>query len=96
MPLRDAQRKTLRRLGHDLKPVVLVGDAGASEGVIRECDLALGHHELIKVKVRGADRAGRDRIVDTLAEATASEVVQRIGNVALLYRRHPENPRIII
>lgn len=96
MALREAQRKTLRRLGHDLKPVLLVGDAGASEAVVRECDVALGHHELIKVKVRGADRRGRDAIIDTLAAKTGAEVVQRIGHVALLYRRHPEKPRIAL
>ncbi len=96
MALSEKQRKHLRRLGHDLKPVILVGDAGASEGVIRECGLALQHHELIKAKVHGADRAGRDAVIDTLAGATGAEVVQRIGNIALLYRRHPENPRIVV
>ncbi|WP_405238569.1 ribosome assembly RNA-binding protein YhbY [Lentisalinibacter orientalis] len=96
MALSEKQRKHLRRLGHDLKPVILVGDAGASEGVIRECDLALEHHELVKAKVHGADREVRDAVIDTLAEATGAEVVQRIGHVALLYRRHPEKPRIVV
>lgn len=96
MALSEKQKKHLRRLGHDLKPIILVGDAGASEGVIRECDLALEHHELVKAKVRGADRESRDAIIDTLAQATGAEVVQRIGNIALLYRRHPEKPRIVV
>jgi RNA-binding protein len=96
MALGERQRKHLRRLGHELKPVVMVGDAGASEGVIRECDAALEHHELVKAKVRGADRAERDAIIDTLAGSTGAEVVQRIGNVALLYRRHPDKPRIVV
>lgn len=96
MALAEKQRKHLRRLGHDLKPVVLVGDAGASEGVIRELDLALEHHELVKAKVRGAGREERDAIMDTLAHSTGAEVVQRIGNVVLLYRRHPDKPRIVV
>jgi len=96
MALSERQKKHLRRLGHELRPVVMVGDAGAAEGVIRECDLALEHHELVKAKVRGADRTERDAIIDQLAGATGAEVVQRIGNVALLYRRHPDQPRIVV
>lgn len=96
MGLDERQKKKLRGLGHALNPVVLVGDAGASAGVIRELDLALTHHELVKVKVRAADRAARDAIIVRLNDATGAETVQRIGNVALLYRRNPQDPRIAL
>ena len=52
MSITEAQKKYLRRLGHELNPVVYVGNAGVSPGVTAELDRALEHHELVKVKVR--------------------------------------------
>jgi len=93
MSLTDSQRRHLRGLAHSLKPVVLVGDKGASEALIRELDLSLAHHELLKVRVKAADREDRDALVERLCAATGAELVQRIGHVAVLYRR-AERPRI--
>jgi len=96
MPLSDAQRKYLRRLGHDLNPVVLIGQAGLSAGVVAELDRALGDHELVKVRARVGDRQTRDEILARLAEDTGCELVQRIGHVALLYRRNPDRPGLVL
>jgi RNA-binding protein len=94
--LSDAQRKHLRRLGHDLDPVILVGNAGVSAGVVAEMDRALTDHELVKVRARVGDRDLRDELLAELAAGTGSELVQRIGHVALYYRPHPEKPRILL
>jgi len=94
--LSDAQRKYLRRLGHDLNPVVLVGNAGLSPNLVAELDGALAHHELIKVRARVGDRAVRDRLLAELAASTRSEMVQRIGHVALFYRANPEKAKILL
>jgi RNA-binding protein len=96
MPLSEAQRKHLRRLGHDRNPVVLVGQAGLGPNLVAELDRALRDHELVKVRARVGDRAERDRILSELAAATGSELVQRIGHVALLYRRNPDGPGILL
>jgi RNA-binding protein len=96
MPLTDAQRKYLRRLGHDRNPVVLIGNAGLGPNLIAEMDRALNDHELVKVRARVGDRHVRDEILAELATTTRSEVVQRIGHVALYYRRHPEKPGILL
>lgn len=85
-----SERKTLRARGHSLDPVVWVGDAGLSESVIAEIELALNHHELIKVKVRVGDRAERARVIEEIKERTKAELVQSIGNIALLYRKRPD------
>jgi len=95
MPLTDAQRRHLRALAHPLKPVVLVGDRGITDALLRELDLSLAHHELLKVRVKAADRDERDALVARLCEATGAELVQRIGHVAVLYRR-AEKPRIAL
>jgi len=94
--LSDVQRKYLRRLGHDRKPVVLIGNPGLSPNLIAEMDRALTDHELVKVRARVGDRGLRDEILAELAKSTRSEVVQRIGHVAVYYRRHPTEPQIML
>ena len=94
--LSDAQRKHLRRLGHDIQPVVLIGNAGLGPNLVAEMDQALAHHELVKVRARVGDRDLRDDLLAELATQTRSELVQRIGHVALYYRRNPENTRILM
>lgn len=86
MNLNEHQKKFLRGLGHQLKPLVMVGDAGLSEPVLAEFESTLDHHELIKVRVRVGDREARDAIIGRLCAMSKAELVQRIGNVALLYR----------
>lgn len=86
MNLSEPQKKHLRGLGHALKPVLIVGDSGLSEAVLAEFDSTINHHELIKVRVRAGDRSARDAIIDRLCSGTASSLIQRIGNVALIYR----------
>lgn len=96
MPLTEPQRKHLRRLGHDRDPIVLVGQGGISPNLIAELDRALHDHELVKVRARVGDRATRDAILTELAASTRSEIVQRIGHVALYYRRNPDEPGILL
>jgi RNA-binding protein len=94
--LSERQRRHLRALAHALKPVIRLGNAGLTEAVTAETARALTDHELIKVKAPGGDREARDALFTALAAATGSALVQRIGNVAVLYRPHPELPRILI
>ncbi|HEY6642961.1 YhbY family RNA-binding protein [Povalibacter sp.] len=94
--LSEKQRKYLRGLGHGRDPIVMIGQSGLSAGVTRELDLALDTHELVKVRARVGDREQRDAIFAQLTAQTGSSMVQRIGNVALLYRRHKEKPKIIL
>lgn len=87
MPLNERQKRHLRGLAHKRKPVVIVGDAGVSEPVLAEIDRALAHHELIKVRVNAADREEREALIGNILQNTGSELVQRIGHIAVLYRR---------
>ncbi len=86
MDLSEHQKKFLRGLGHQRKPLIMVGDAGLSESLLAEFESTLAHHELIKVRVRAGDRDARDAIITKLCDVASAELVQRIGNVALLYR----------
>ncbi|MCC5868830.1 MAG: YhbY family RNA-binding protein [Gammaproteobacteria bacterium] len=91
-----AQKKYLRSLGHDLKPVLIVGNAGVTPAVVREAMVGLAAHELLKVRLRVGERDARDAAIEALLEATGAVLVQRIGHIALIYRRHPERPSIIL
>ena len=87
MSLSEKHRRALRTRGHALKPVVSVGNAGLSQSVMREIDLSLTHHELMKVKISGADREQRAEIIKTLCDMLGAELVQSIGHIALIYRQ---------
>ncbi len=95
MPLTNAQRRYLRGLTHDLKPVVTLADKGLSENVRAEIEQALEHHELIKVKIR-AEREQREAWIEQIARDFRAELVHRIGQVACYYRRHPKKPKIAL
>lgn len=94
MILSEPQKKFLRGMGHQLKPIITIASAGLSESVVREFDNSIAHHELIKVRVRVGDRQARDDIISQLCDDDRTHLVTRIGNVALIYRRNPDAPRI--
>ena len=98
MALSEPQKKHLRGLGHALKPLIMVGDAGLSASLLAEFESTLAHHELIKVRVKVGDREARDRLIGELCEYGSAELVQRVGNMALLYRANPnkEKNRIVL
>jgi RNA-binding protein len=96
MSLSERQKKHLRRLAHPLGAVVMVGSAGASDAVAAELESALAAHELVKVSARLGDRSRRDEALASLAARTGSELIQRIGNVGVFYRRRPELPKIVV
>ena len=96
MTLSESQKKYLRGLGHDRKPLIMVGDAGLSESLLVEFESTLAHHELIKVRVRVGDRNARDAIIGEMCEKSGAALVQRVGNMALLYRENPEKKKIVL
>ena len=96
MPLIEKHKRQLRTLGHKLKPVVIIGNAGLTESVLAETRLTLDHHELIKIKVNAADRVERHRIIDEICAQTRAELVQRIGHIALIYLKNREKRRIVL
>ncbi|SSN09519.1 RNA-binding protein YhbY [Klebsiella pneumoniae] len=85
MNLSTKQKQHLKGLAHPLKPVVMLGNNGLTEGVLAEIEQALGHHELIKVKI-----ASEDRETKAIVRETGACNVQVIGKTLVLYRPTPE------
>lgn len=96
MALIDSQKKYLRRLGHPLHPIVLVGRQGLTGNVVAELGRALNDHELVKVRARVGDREARDAVLAELARATDSELVFQIGNVGLFYKKNKKLNKILL
>lgn len=94
--LSNAQKRYLRGLAHDLRPVILVGAKGVTAALQAELDLALEQHELIKIKVAADDRDSRDAWIATLADHADAALIGRIGHVAMLYRPRKDKPLVIL
>lgn len=95
-PMNGKQRKYLRGLAHDMKPLVQIGHRGLSPAVVRQIDAALSEHELIKVRLAAEAPLDRSAAATHLAQAVGCEVAGRIGRVLILFRAHPDEPRIVL
>ena len=95
MPLTAQQKRKFRSIGHQLKPVILVGDKGISEAIVSETQRALTDHELIKVSIRQSDREARSALSEQLCSECKAELVQKIGNISLIYKAAEKpNPKL--
>jgi len=84
----SANKKKLRAEAHALKPVIMIGQSGLTAAVLAEIELALECHELIKVKIR-AERDERKLISEKICSNTGAELIQTIGQIAVIYRLNP-------
>ncbi|HHL3492376.1 TPA: ribosome assembly RNA-binding protein YhbY [Legionella pneumophila] len=83
-------KQSLKAKAHHLKPVVLLGAKGLTEAILAETNVALLAHELIKVKINGAEKEDRIQMAKALCEQLDAELVQMIGNTLVLYRKNNE------
>ncbi|MBK8453536.1 MAG: YhbY family RNA-binding protein [Thiofilum sp.] len=95
MELKETQKKRLRTLAHALNPVVLIGQHGLKPTTLEEINIALDHHQLIKVKLSVGDRELRDELIEEILAHSQALLIQRVGNVAVLYRRNKEHPDLL-
>jgi len=86
-------RRALRGHGHAMSAIVQIGKSGVTEAVVQQVQQALADHELIKVKIGGECPADRYEVADRLGGEPGINVVQMVGRVLLLYKRHPQKPR---
>jgi RNA-binding protein len=94
MALDGKQRRHLRALGHHLEPVVQIGKHGVTDAVTAAVGSALERHELVKVRIGTECPDERDDVARVLGKKLLAEVAQKLGRTVLLYRRHPEHPKI--
>lgn len=86
MQLNSKQIAYLRGLAHNLNPVVMIGNNGLTDAVLKEIDVSLTAHELIKVQVAGDDRALRKSLLEEIASKASAVAVHHIGKQLVFYR----------
>lgn len=99
MQLNTKQIAHLRGLAHSLNPVVMIGNQGLTENVLKEVDLNLNAHELIKVQVAGDDRDARKSIYTEISEKLQATQVHHIGKQLVFYRESStikESAKVVI
>jgi RNA-binding protein len=89
LTLTTAERRAHRADAHHLNPVVMIGGDGLTPPVVRETDLALNAHGLIKVRVLSDDRAAREAMLGELCEQLGAAPIQHIGKLLVLWRPIP-------
>ncbi len=92
--LKGSERKYLRGLAHDRKPIVQVGQGGVTDAVVTQTEEQLLAHELIKVRMR--EPTDKKSMAQNLAERAGAELCGLVGHTAILYRPHPDKPRITL
>ena len=92
--LEGFQRKYLRQLAHPSRPMVQVGEAGVTNAVRAAIDAALLDHELIKVRLRRPEN--KQKAAQDLAGGVGAALCGLVGHTVILYRPHPETPRIAV
>lgn len=84
------ERSALRSEAHALNPIVLIGEAGLSEAVMKEIDSGLNTHGLIKVRVFGDDREARSLMYETICSTLNAAPIQHVGKILVIYRPKSE------
>lgn len=95
MQLDNATLKRLKGIGHELNPVVIIGNNGLSPSLLEEVERALTDHELIKIKLPAGSKQERDEVATALTEATSATLIHSVGRMALILRQNPNaNPKL--
>ena len=95
MELSNSRKKTLRTIGHTLKPIITIADKGVTDAIDAEIERALEDHELIKIKININDAALRRTLAAELCANHKAGLVQAIGKIALICREAKKpNPKL--
>ena len=95
MELSSGQIKRLRAEGHrlKLKPIVIIGQKGLTENLHNEIDIALNHHELVKLRSPALDNPGKRELTQSICEQHKAHLIESIGSIIVIYRLNKENNR---
>ena len=89
LQLSSIERRELRARAHSLNPVVSIAENGLTEAVLKEIDVNLNAHELIKIRVYGDSREDRIAHLEQICSELGAVAVQHIGKLLVVYRRAP-------
>ena len=81
------QRSKLKALANTLKPAVIVGKGELTENIVKEIEVALYHHELVKVAALKSCELSAKTMCAEVCEILSCEPVQCVGNRFVVYKR---------
>lgn len=90
MPITTKFKQVLKGKAHKLNPIIFIGNNGLTDNVKNEIDRGLTDHELIKIKIHGADRKMRQELFAEICKTARADAVQLIGGVGVIYRKNPD------
>ncbi len=96
LDITSQERSALRAAAHPLRPVVLIGDRGLTESVLKEIDLNLKAHQLIKVRVAGDERDARIAMLETICDTLSCATVHHLGKTLIIYRPEPDAKKSVL
>jgi RNA-binding protein len=82
----------MRSKAHHLHPVVIVGQHGLTPTLMREIEVNLRAHELMKIRVFNDDRAAREQILAQICGELDAAPVQHLGKLLVIWRPAPAAP----
>lgn len=85
--MNTSEKQALRAKAHHLKPVIWVGAKGLTPALVKETNIALETHELIKVKMNGLEKEDKKPFITALCAELTAELIQLLGNIAIIYRK---------
>lgn len=93
--MKPATIKQLRAAAHrnKLKAIVTIGMKGLTETVMNEIQIALNHHELLKIKIPALEKTDKNELVETICQQAEAEKIQLIGHVLVIYKLNKETDR---
>lgn len=94
LQLSPIKRRELKARAHSLNPVVSISEEnGLTDAVMREIDICLKAHELIKIRVYGDSRENRIACYDRICEELGAAPVQHIGKLLVVWRPIPQDQK---
>ncbi|AGF46700.1 putative RNA-binding protein containing KH domain [Candidatus Kinetoplastibacterium desouzaii TCC079E] len=79
-----------KSIAHKLEPVVMIGNKGFTEQVLKEIITALKAHKLIKIKINTKEKQERQDIIKNICEKTNCQLIQQIGKIVVIYKHNSE------
>ena len=83
--LSNQQRKFLKGLAHNKKPVVTVGQNGLTDSLMCELQETLSHHELIKIKLPAGEKSARVTLLESICKQTGATMITLVGRNGVVF-----------
>lgn len=94
--LTGKQRSYLKKMAHEMSPIVFIGKSDLTDNILDEADRLLEKRELIKIKIQEGSLLDAKDTANEMAKVLGAEYVQSIGKKFVLYRRSKETPVIVL